>query len=185
MNSGLDKQLIENRFLEELSHHMEGLKIKVNHELCEENYWNELSALQGDRVYSQFGLARPEYVLIRFMGRISVSIGRRLGEIYDKIPRFVASARFGIDIKEISPKLNGLELDMGLQFQDISMEDVNEVRGVTSRYVTLPPNTEGIGIEIRYNFNPNDSARLRKDEEMGEYVLDQRLVPIYLVFSFD
>src|SRR5690606_12444668 len=42
---------------------------------------------------------------------------------------------------------------------------------------------KGIGIEIRYNFNPNDSARLRKDVAMAENLAFNGLLPIYLVFS--
>lgn len=41
----------------------------------------------------------------------------------------------------------------------------------------------GLGIEIRYNFNPNDSSRLRKDVEVAELLRKEGLSPIYLIFA--
>lgn len=46
-----------------------------------------------------------------------------------------------------------------------------------------PADARGVGIEIRYNFNPNDSARLRKDVDMARYVQEQGLYPVYLIYS--
>jgi len=134
-------------------------------------------------VYEKFAFNRAEYVLIRFMGRISISIGRRLGEIYDKVPRFAAAARFGLQPEQIAPKLAGLELDIGLKFSGLSKADQQHVVDVYKKHMAADLDTPGIGIEIRYNFNPNDSSRLRKDVRMGELLRDQGLKPVYLVFS--
>lgn len=47
---------------------------------------------------------------------MSVSVGRRLDEIYDKIPRFVAAARFDLSPEQVAEKFHDLELDIGLRF---------------------------------------------------------------------
>jgi hypothetical protein len=82
------------RFLEALRHHLKGWIERATKDFGPASYQHELSLLKGDKIYEQFGFAIPEYVLIRLMGRMSVSVGRRLGEIYDTVPRFVAAARF-------------------------------------------------------------------------------------------
>src|SRR5260370_37053428 len=78
------------RFLVELRRHLEGWLRKVTHDLSQDEFELELNGLRSDPVYSLFGRATPEYALVRLMGRISIRIGRRLGEIYDKILRFIA-----------------------------------------------------------------------------------------------
>ncbi len=114
---------------------------------------------------------------------MSISIGRRLGEIYDKIPRFVAAARFNLNPQQVAPTLGNLELDIALKFSDLSPEDVKYVKGIVEQFLKVDTLSNGVGIEIRYNFNPNDSARLRKDEAMANYVAAENLMPVYLIFS--
>src|SRR3954468_23657411 len=103
------------------------------------------------------------------MGRMSITFGRRLGEIYDKLPRFVASARFDVAPEQVAEKFNGLELDIGLRYSLLSGPDREHLAAVLAEYGADGTET-GVGIEIRYNFNPNDSARLRKDVDMAGYV---------------
>jgi hypothetical protein len=76
------------RFLDALRHHFKGWIAKASRDFGEQSYAEELLLLRGDSLYEQFGLAIPEYVFIRLMGRMSISFGRRLGEIYDKVPRY-------------------------------------------------------------------------------------------------
>ena len=173
----------EPKFLESLRHHLSGLRSKVESDFSKRSFEHELNELRRDPVYSKFAFDSPEYVLIRFMGRISISIGRRLGEIYDKIPRFVAAERFGLSPNQVAPKINKLELDIGLRFSDLTDEDIAHVKKTVSQYLQLAQSSNGVGIEIRYNFNPNDSARLRKDVTMASYVKAEDLLPIYLIFS--
>ena len=179
----LDQSQLETQFIDSLRHHLSGLYIKASGDFSASSFDLELRKLQGDSIYEKFALARPEYVLIRLMGRMSISIGRRLGELYDKIPRFVASARFNLSPDEVAPKLNKLELDIGLKFSQLSSEDVGHVKRVVRQHLQNLEANNGIGIEIRYNFNPNDSARLRKDENMATYLQQEGLLPIYLIFS--
>lgn len=174
---------IEQRFLESLRHHLAGLQRKVECEFSRENFERELAALEGDSVYSKFALDSPEYVLVRFMGRVSVSIGRRLGEIYDKIPRLMAAARFGLNPDQVAPLLQNLELDIALRFGMLRRRDVQSIQSVVRRYLNVECGDDGLGLEIRYNFNPNDSARLRKDALMAKFVRAENLRPIYLVYS--
>ena len=173
---------LEEKFIKALRYQLAGLKTKVLNDFSEKNYEKELNSLIGDSLYSKFYFATPEYVLIRFMGRVSISIGRRLGEIYDKIPRIVTSLRYSIAPNKIAPKLNGLELDIGIKLSDLKKEDVKFVKKVIENHVGISAN-KGIGIEIRYNFNPNDSSRLRKDCTMAENIKNIGFTPIYLVFS--
>jgi hypothetical protein len=176
-------QELENRFIEVIRYQFKGLATKVLGDFSKASYDAELAALNTDPVYEKFAFNRAEYVLIRFMGRVSISIGRRLGEIYDKVPRFAAAARFGLTPEQIAPRYDGLELDIGLKFAGLSLEDQEHVNNVFKKHIGSDLDTPGIGIEIRYNFNPNDSSRLRKDVHMGELLVDQGLKPIYLVFS--
>lgn len=119
------------------------------------------------------------------MGRMSISIGRRLGEIYDKIPRVAAQARYNLSKEQVAAKFSGLELDIGLQYKHISSEDREYVNSVLSEHFQKQnfDRFSGIGIEIRYNFNPNDSSRLRKDDKMAQLLIENNLYPIYLIFS--
>lgn len=174
---------VEDRLIESIKHQLNGLADKVSRDFCENNFNQELESLKSDPVYEKFSFDRAEYVLIRFMGRISISIGRRLGEIYDKIPRFAAVARFNLSQQQIAPILEGLELDTCLKLDNLSDDDKTHVKEVYKKYIGKDLNTNGIGIEIRYNFNPNDSSRLRKDVRMGQLLVQQNLTPIYLVFS--
>lgn len=174
---------LEEKFLETLRYHLSGLRSKAENEFSKSNFNHELSKLKTDPVYPKFALDSPEYVLIRFMGRVSISIGRRLGEIYDRLPRFIAAARFDLSQEQVAPKLNGLELDIGLRFSYIDREDVCYIRKVVKKHLHHTESGNGIGIEIRYNFNPNDSTRLRKDVDMAGYLQAEKLLPIYLVFS--
>jgi len=174
---------IEEKFLEALRHQLLGLREKVENEFSKENFYNELEKLKGDSIYPKFAFDTPEYVIIRFIGRISVSIGRRLGEIYDKVPRFVAAARFGLSAQQVGPKLNNLELDIGIRFSDLSNDDVQHVTEVIKKYFGETNFRSGVGIEIRYIFNPNDSSRLRKDIDMATYLQKEDMLPVYLVFS--
>jgi hypothetical protein len=176
-------EIIEKRFLQELDHHLEGLKAKILEDFSTKSFENEIRLLKSDPIYTKFGLDSQEYALIRLMGRISVSIGRRLGEIYDKIPRFIARSVFDIPLEQIAPKLTGkFELDICLPFEFISKDHAKHIKKITAKFC---PKVEanGIGIEIRYNFNPNDSSRLRKDEAMAGYLRDKSLSPVYLIFS--
>lgn len=117
------------------------------------------------------------------MGRISISVGRRLGEIYDKVPRYAAAARFNLLPEQIAPIIEGLELDIGLPFPSVTETDIAHVKTVCAKYFGDGDIEKGIGIEIRYNFNPNDSSRLRKDVKMGELLAAAGMKPIYLIFS--
>jgi hypothetical protein len=176
---------LEARFLADLRRHLGGIREKVAADFSEENFRRELSLLEGDPVYAQFGLASSSYVLVRVMGRLSISIGRRLGEIYDKIPRFLAAARFNLEPSDVAPLLNGLQIDICLEKDKLTELDAAHVDTVLANYPQVPSDAAatGVGIEIRYNFNPNDSARLRKDVDMAGYVVERGLIPIYLIFS--
>lgn len=176
-------ELLE-KLLVELRWHIRGWLDKVARDLSNEATERELAALQGDPVYKSFGLATREYVLIRLMGRLSISIGRRLGEIYDKLPRIAAQARFGLDAESVAPVIaERLALDVAVPLSKLSPEDQSHVRDVTARHLPGCSLGDGPAIEIRYNFNPNDSARLRKDCEMAALLRERSLLPIYLVFS--
>lgn len=179
-DEGLDPT--EKKFLGAIRHHLAGWRNKIDTDFGKEAYDDELAKLAGDPVYSKFAFDCPEYVLVRLMGRMSISVGRRLGEIYDKIPRFVASARFDVAPAQVAEKFNGLELDIGLRYDLLSDEDKAHVASVLAKYGADGSET-GVGIEIRYNFNPNDSARLRKDVDMAGYVKDEGLFPLYLIYS--
>jgi len=161
---------LETEFIESLRHHLSGLYAKAERDFSQSGFADELRNLRRDPVYPKFALDCPEYALIRLIGRMSISIGRRLGEIYDKIPRFIAASRFNLSPDEVSPKLNSLELDIGLKFNLLSHEDRNHVKETIKQYLQHAEFSRGIGIEIRYNFNPNDSARLRKDVDMANYL---------------
>jgi hypothetical protein len=174
---------LENEFIRHLRHHLAGWRQKVQGDFSKENFQNELAELNSDPVYPKFFLNSPQYVNIRFMGRVSISIGRRLGEIYDKVPRLLAAARYKISPEQVAPKFGGLELDIGLSFQQITQGDANYVRAICERHLEGVAIAGGVGIEIRYNFNPNDSSRLRKDEDMAAKVAAAGMTPIYLVFS--
>lgn len=176
-------QEFEARFIKVIRYQLEGLANKVLNEFSEDNYKKELAALEGDPVYGKFSFSIAEYVLIRFMGRISISVGRRLGEIYDKVPRFAAAARFNLTPAQIAPKMGGLELDIALLFSQLNAADIEHLISTYNKFFGTGLETIGVGIEIRYNFNPNDSSRLRKDVEMGKLILKAGLKPIYLVFS--
>jgi hypothetical protein len=182
-SSGKHQAQIKERFLVSLRHHLAGLRLKVESDFSQSNYERELHALESDPVYSKFALDSPEYVLVRLIGRMSISIGRRLGEIYDKIPRFVAAARFGLRPEQVAPTLVNLELDIALRFSYLAAADIEHIQGILNQYLPLTSKSEGVGIEIRYNFNPNDSARLRKDVTMAEYVQAENLLPVYLIYS--
>lgn len=174
---------VEEQFLVALRQQLLGLRSKVETEMSEDNYHLELQRLSEDLVYPKFHLDTPEYVLIRLMGRISVSIGRRLGELYDKTPRLVAAARFGLSPDEVAPSLGGLKLDVGIRFANLAEADVNHVRSTARQHLRCDGEFDGIGIEIRFIFNPNDSSRLRKDVDMCNHLREERLLPVYLVFS--
>lgn len=179
----LDDSRLEVQFISQLRHHLQGWRRKVLEDFSRPSFEAELAALNGDPVYPKFHFNSPAYVNVRFMGRMSISIGRRLGEIYDKVPRLLASARYGITPAQVAPKFDGLELDIGLRFDQISSPDAEFVRNVCTKHLGTRPVGSGVGIEIRYNFNPNDSSRLRKDVDMAEKLVDSNLMPIYLVFS--
>lgn len=175
---------IEERFVAELRHHLAGWLKKATLDLCEERFDSELASLDGDPLYNAFGLASPEYALIRLMGRLSISIGRRLGEIYDKVPRFVAQARFGLTDDDVAPRIGGkLELDIGIPLDKLSKDDALHVQGAVNNFLPGAKPYRAVGAEIRYNFNPNDSARLRKDCDMASLLLAEGYLPIYLIFS--
>lgn len=176
---------VKARFLKELKHHLDGWRAKVKNDFGEVNYNKELAELTSDSLYPRFNFATAEYVNIRFIGRMSISIGRRLGEIYDKIPRFLVGARFNLEPKVVAPKIEKLELDICLEFE--RLEDANR-SSVYAELAKIFPDTDfgeylGLGIEIRYNFNPNDSSRLRKDVDMAKNLIKSKLFPIYLIFS--
>jgi hypothetical protein len=173
----------QERFLMELRRHFLGWFEKFKQDLSEERFESEIKALQGDPLYSAFGLASAEYALVRMMGRISISIGRRLGEIYDKLPRFVTQARFKLDSSSVAPVLKGLELDVCIPLQKLGPDDRKHVESVADKYIGRVAVRKGLAIEIRYNFNPNDSARLRKDVLMAELLEAADLVRVYLIFS--
>lgn len=173
----------KDRFLKELRHHFMGWQEKVSKDFSDESFAEEQRLLAKDPVYSAFGFASPEYVLVRLMGRVSISIGRRLGEIYDKIPRFIAQARFGLDADVVGPKIKDkLLLDVCIPLKKLSKEDAAHVAAVTKTHLPRAEGPKGLGIEVRYNFNPNDSARLRKDVDMAGLLVDEGLMPIYLIF---
>lgn len=181
-NSNTEAQ-IEEKFMDELKHHLSGWHTKISEDFGEENFNKELSMLQSDPVYSKFGFAIPEYVLIRLMGRLSISIGRRLGEIYDKVPRFITAAKFNLESNEVAPIFDGLQLDICIPLSALSDDDNQHVLSVFSTHFPESDIRNGIGIEIRYNFNPNDSARLRKDVKMASLLQEVGLFPVYLIFS--
>ena len=113
----------ERKFLDTIRHYLAGWKRKIDGYFGQQSYDGELARLAGDPVYAKFAFDCPEYVIVRLMGRMSISVGRRLGEIYDKLPRFVASARFDISPEQVAEKFNGLELDIGLRYSLLSEFD--------------------------------------------------------------
>jgi hypothetical protein len=181
-----DIEELEDRFLDALKHHLAGWRAKINRDFSEDSFKNELNQLSSDPLYPKFNFATADYANIRFIGRMSISIGRRLGEIYDKVPRFLAAARFKLTAAQIAPVIAGLELDICLQFASIA--NASDRQHALDQLRSVFPSTNfsqfsGVGIEIRYNFNPHDSSRLRKDVVMAENLLEGGLFPIYLVFS--
>ena len=174
--------VFEERFLTALSHHLDGWNAKVVRDFSEAAYLKELAALRSDPVYERFGFDCGEYVLVRLVGRMSISVGRRLGEIYDKVPRFVAAARFNITPDQVAEVFDGLELDIALRHKLLNDSDQAHITRLIATYTKTK--YAGMGIEIRYNFNPNDSSRLRKDESVVSKLKAQGLFPIYLIFSF-
>lgn len=174
---------VEQKFLAAVRHHLNGWNEKIKADFSEASYQEELDKLKEDPVYSKFSLDSPEYVLIRLTGRMSISIGRRLGEIYDKIPRFVASARFDVTPQQVAEKFDGLELDIGLRYSELKEDDITHLKSQIKKFGANPNDYNGIGIEIRYNFNPNDSSRLRKDVEMAGLLQAAGLYPVYLIYS--
>lgn len=178
------KEAIREQFWHELEHHLSGWLEKVSEDFSQEAFERELQDLKRDPVYASFGFATAEYVLIRLMGRISISIGRRLGEVYDKIPRLITQARFGLSDEQVAPKIaDKLELDVCIPKHSLSKGDAAHVAVVAREFLRSKTLQNGLGIEIRYNFNPNDSARLRKDVEMAQLLKHSGLTPIYLIFS--
>lgn len=178
-----NEQVLEQHFITQLRHHLQGWRRKVLSDFAKSNFDSELAALNSDPVYPKFHFNSAAYVNIRLMGRMSISIGRRLGEIYDRVPRLLAAARYNITPAQVAPKFGGLELDIALQFSELSDIDGDFVRTVCESHTGLRPTGNGLGIEIRYNFNPNDSSRLRKDVDMATKLIDEKLLPIYLIFS--
>ena len=180
----MSEELIEARFLELLNRAYEGWQQKIEADFSAGAFAHELELLESDDLYSTFGLATPEYVLIRLMGRMSISIGRRLGELYDNLPKYVASERFGITPAQVARKVSGLNLDVCIPTAELLTEDQEAVTACALTHLDVDiTEMAGLGIEIRYNFNPNDSARLRKDVAMADGLVEQDLVPVYLVFS--
>jgi hypothetical protein len=179
-----DADALEREVVRALRWHLAGLRAKIAADFADASCENELSALKGDPVYSLFAFDCDEYVLIRMMGRISIAIGRRLGEIYDKIPRVLAAARYGLTANDVAAKFDGLEMDVCLRLAQLNgNEDRRHVQKVAKSFIPAARVRNGLAIEIRYNFNPNDSSRLRKDVHLGELVAAAGLTPIYLVFS--
>jgi acyl carrier protein phosphodiesterase len=174
---------IENILTQMIDEHLTGLHQKIIDDFRTESFVKEIDDLTNDPVYRDFGLGSPDYALIRKVGRISISIGRRLGEIYDKIPRVIAQNAFDLVPEQVAPILGGkLELDTCIDFSLLRDTDRQHSQNVLQQFLGIK-NDNGIGIEIRYNFNPNDSSRLRKDEDMARLILAKQFVPIYLVFS--
>ena len=179
----LTEKKLESAIIAELRHHLAGWRRKIKTDFSQENFEKELASLRGDPLYPKFNFDTPDYVNIRFIGRVSISIGRRLGEIYDKIPRRLAMEKYGITQTQVAPKFDGLELDVSLRFSELKSDDAQYVASVCRKHINEDITSDGIGIEIRYNFNPNDSSRLRKDCVMAEKVTAANLRPIYLIFS--
>lgn len=175
---------LEARFLQELRHHLSGLLEKVKRDFSPQQVATELETLKSDSLYSKFQLATEEYVAIRLMGRVSISIGRRLGEIYDKIPRLITQSRFNLSDQDVAPVLDGLHLDIAVPLRSLGREDRDHVLETARSHLALDlSRSSGLGMEIRYNFNPNDSSRLRKDCHMAELLVNEGYVPIYLIYS--
>jgi hypothetical protein len=162
----------EQRFFDALERHLQGWADKIARDFSSANLKAEVAALQGDKVYHDLGFDTPEYALVRLVGRMSISVGRRLGEIYDKVPRFVAAARFGLQPSQIAEVFDGLELDISLRSKLLKADDQRHISTIISQ--VSKDRCSGIGIEIRYNFNPNDSARLRKDVEVAGKLKSRR-----------
>ena len=113
--------------------HFAGWKAKIQRDFSATGYATELDSLRGDAVYHLFSFDRPEYALIRLMGRMSISIGRRLGEIYDKLPRLAAAARFNLSMDEVVQKISGLEVDLILRTVSLADSDQIYLNDVLSR----------------------------------------------------
>lgn len=179
---GQEKDL-EAAIIAELRHHLAGWRDKIRNDFSKTNFDAELAALKSDPLYPKFNFDTPDYVNIRFMGRISISIGRRLGEIYDKIPRRLAIEKYDITQQQVAPKFGGLELDVGLRLSEVNDYNAKYIADVCRKFLEEDIENDGVGIEIRYNFNPNDSSRLRKDCDMANKLLEANLRPVYLIFS--
>nr|AFV09321.1 PciI [Planococcus citreus] len=171
----------ERRFLDAIEHHLDGISEKIKKDFTHKNFLKELNGLKGDKVYHDLGFDTAEYTLVRLIGRMSISVGRRLGEIYDKVPRYVAAARFGLQPNQIAEVFDGLELDIALRNSLLSDDDKIHIKKITEKM--SGETYSGIGIEIRYNFNPNDSSRLRKDVDVASKLSAAGLFPVYLIFS--
>jgi hypothetical protein len=176
-----DPNAFEQRFLDALERHLQGWADKIARDFSLDNLKAEVASLQSDKVYHDLGFDTPEYALVRLVGRMSISVGRRLGEIYDKVPRFVAAARFGLQPGQIAEVFDGLELDIALRSELLNEDDQEHIAKIISQISR--ERFSGLGIEIRYNFNPNDSSRLRKDVAVADKLKNAGLLPVYLIFS--
>jgi hypothetical protein len=173
----------EGVLVDALRHHFSGWHQKVKEDFGKDGFSEELQKLQQDELYSKWSLDSPMYVLIRLMGRMSISLGRRLGEIYDKIPRIVVAARFGLSPEEVSPTIEDLNHDIVINKSRLNRTDQASVKRVLETHFAGSEFDQGLGIEIRYNFNPNDSSRLRTDEKKASSLGHIQYFPVYLVFS--
>lgn len=173
---------LESLIIQELNNQLDGL-IEKSLDFNKDNFQRELSLLKSDTLYPTFNLDTVEYTVIRLMGRMSISIGRRLGELYDTIPRNLAMHRYDLNKQQVSPLYNGLAVDVCLSKDFIEITKFYFIETAYLHYFCNKLCTNGLGIEIRYNFNPNDSSRLRKDCVMAQEILSHQLTPIYLVYS--
>jgi hypothetical protein len=177
---------IERNLIQTIRRHFEELHEKIVSEFSDLKFDKELGDLRDDPVYSLWNFDREEYVLVRKIGRISISIGRRLGDIYDKLVREAIKSRFNLTQEQVAPKFgttNLIELDARIAFNQINDVEKTRIQSIISSYCEKFDEIDGLGIEVRYNFNPNDSARLRKDVAMCELLEDNNLFPIFLIFS--
>lgn len=145
--------------------------------------------LRNDPALAPFGLHNDKYIVARVGGNWITSLHRKLGDAYQEMFTYLISQRydlkaadvlFSVDV-QIGSRIQRRSTDGVLRLEHLARRGMKVADLIASDRMTIG-DPVGLGFEVRSCYQIGDSKRIQADYDMALALVEEKLIPVMLVF---